>query len=835
MKTGQRKTKISRARIDHAWLDKIVVAKNHKGSVLDRIMNDAESVAGEFFFFAQDRIEQGVFTGTQPIALYCGKERLKVSNWRDVFIKTVDVLAGMDEKGLRSAAENFGNSYVALNSDRMRSPFEHASGVWIDLYLDPSSIVRNSRKLFKSCEVELSQVGVVFADKGSVVVETEETPLRDDFVARADKISGHLYQYSNARVRHQEFGGKYPVALLVNDNEYALEGNWRNILVKTVDVLDGIDRDKLIEAVSNFSASYFAMTDDGMRLPYRHVASGVCIDKYLDPTNCVHYSRKLFQMCDMPLGDIGIVYVDKDSEGGLAAQGRKNVSDDGGNSAVLEKDVRENYNAGFDFSESSKRLVEERTGCLFSNAAIHVLQSHMFERKDGLWFFEDQISDQGLRSEIAAQCEHWLKENPIVNLTQFVDLVGSRAANLDDDFDKGKYAEYAILQSGFGSGCDFNGKRGGRICFRTEVGVDAAKRAFAERIETLLRKRFDMVPVSELADLFPMVSADWMVGNLPELLPDAILEDIGDRSYAFKLLEFYYLPDDFSDVFHSVTEELAADDEVLSVARILGALNDRYGYDFRDNFALSENAFKQIASRVDRKHRGWTGAILGGVDDGGKKRLTFRQIVEKQFPRVFSHEEFYQFGATAWGWSEDHRAWHHKQLWNSFIRYDAEHWSPVDYFKKAVGWNAGLEGAIGGALRSLLGTSLFFSLNKVPQPFLDQLPELKEEGRAIRWTRELLASVAYFCLPQVRVLNHAAAPYAVTSLLVPSDVASDADVVAYMVRVFKLRNPHASNGDSGDLLYTGQAMSFLLENDVRQKTSPKLHAEVAELLKREEV
>lgn len=106
---------------------------------------------------------------------------------------------------------------------------------------------------------------------------------------------------------------------------------------------------------------------------------------------------------------------------------------------------------------------------------------------------------------------------------------------------------------------------------------------------------------------------------------------------------------------------------------------------------------------------------------------------------------------------------------------------------------------------------------------------------SIRWTLELLASVVYFCLPRVRVLNHAAATYAVTSLLVPPDVAADADGVAYMVRVFKLRNPRAPGGDFGDMAYQGLAMKFLIENDVRQKASQKLQAEVAALLKREDI
>ena len=804
-------------------------------AMVRRLLSMAANVGGEFFAYALDRLEQGVFTSKQPVYLVISDRVLQVLSWRDVFIKSVDYLNEVCRDQLMDAAKDFGNPYVALSGKKMRTAHHHDAGVFIELYLDPSSIVRNTRKLFKMCGVDLANVGIVYADRGTVIAEIEEEPIHNDLRLKAEEVNGYAYQYSTSDVRHQNFIGKVPLVFLAMGKEYSLDGNWRNLLVKTVDVLHEKDHERLIDSVKKFSASYFALSKSGMRQPVLHEESGVWIDRYLDPTNSVYYSRKLCSMCKLPLGELGIVYADKDADVNGVSFGRKNVPDVTCDASSFEKDIRQNYKNGFDFSDSSKRLVESRVGKTFSNAVAHTLQNVMFERKDGLWFFEDQISDAGLREEIAARCQQWLTENPIVVLNQFVDMVSSRVANIEDDFDMGKYAEYAILGSDFGRRCDFNGKRGGRICFLSESGADAAKKSFAERVEALLRDRFDMVPVSELADLYPMVSKEWMIGNLPELLPDAILEDIGDRSFAFKLLEFYYLPDDFADVFHSITEELSADDEVLSVARILNALSDHYGYDFKDNFALSENVFKQIASRVDHEHRGWTGAILGGIDDGGKERLTFRQIVEKQFPRVFSHEEFYRFGATAWGWSEDHRGWHHKQLWNGFIRYDAEHWSPVEYFKTVSGWNEKMELRIGAALTTLLGTSPFFPMSKVPQQFLDNLPDLMIEGRPVRWTLELLASVAYFCLPRVRVLNHAAAPYTVSSLLVPPEVSADVDGVAYMVHVFKLRNPYAPGGDFGDVAYQSLAMKFLLENDVRQKASQKLQAEVAELLQREVV
>ena len=66
--------------MNHAWLDRFVPMNGHEVSILERLKSDALTVRGDFFFFAQDRIDQGVFTGTQPIALYCGKDEVKVAN-----------------------------------------------------------------------------------------------------------------------------------------------------------------------------------------------------------------------------------------------------------------------------------------------------------------------------------------------------------------------------------------------------------------------------------------------------------------------------------------------------------------------------------------------------------------------------------------------------------------------------------------------------------------------------------------------------------------------------------------------------------------------------------
>ena len=123
----------------------------------------------------------------------------------------------------------------------------------------------------------------------------------------------------------------------------------------------------------------------------------------------------------------------------------------------------------------------------------------------------------------------------------------------------------------------------------------------------------------------------------------------------------------------------------------------------------------------------------------------------------------------------------------------------------------------------------------MPQEVLDRLPDLNFDGRPIRWTRELFTSVVYFCMPNVHVINHAAAPYDITSLLVPTVVPKETDGIEYMIHIFKLRNPHSPGGSYGDMAYQAQALKFLLENNVRQKSSQKLQTEIAELLKRETI
>lgn len=638
--------------------------------------------------------------------------------------------------------------------------------------------------------------------------------LSKELLDAAREIDGIAYQYSLDDVRNQGFGGKSPVLWLFKGKKYALGGNWRKILMSTCEALNDFDSKTLARAVAGFSPNYFALSSEGMRDPYFHAPSGVWIDKALSATDIIFYSRKLCLACHAPLDQIGVVYSD---DKGL----RRNVGCDERQVEVFENDIQKCYPLGFDFSENSKRLVEERAGLKLSVGIERELQSRMFERKDGLWFFANQICTDAVSQAVVSRCAEWLDKYPLVVLSRLGEVLIGRCENLEDSFDHGKFAEFCIRQSEKGNLFGFNGKRGNRICYKEEIGEESAKTQLAAILRGLLAERMDAVSVSEIEDLYPSITEGWLLGRLHSLFQDVFIVDLADKAYALKLLEHFYLPEDFGEMLTAVIGGLEGEGKMLSSARLLDALNQRYNVSFLRDYAMNEELFKQIVSHFDTAHRSWTGAVLG--EDRNDDKLTFRALVEKQFSGVFSHDEFYEFGRTAWGWGEEHRAWHHKQLWKSFIRYDEDHWSSVAYFVKAADW-ATVSTQVADILRELLGSNPFVPFAHITQHTLDSLPSLILGGDQIEWTRELLASVAYHCLPKIGTLNHAKLPYEITTLLVPFGIEDKTDGVEYMLSIYKERNWHNATVE--------RAFVFLKENNVRVNFVDSLKKAIEESLSR---
>ena len=672
-----------------------------------------------------------------------------------------------------------------------------------------SSQKRNGLKKAEASRLKSDELPTHISDSESHV------ELSKELLDAAREIDGIAYQYSLDDVRNQGLGGKSPVLWFFKGKKYALKGNWRKILMCTCEALNDLDHESFVKAVAEFRPNYFALSSDGMRDPYFHAPSGVWIDKALSATDIVFYSRKLCRACHVSLDQIGVVY--SDGIKGL----RRNVGCDEKQVEVFENDIQKCYPMGFDFSENSKCLVEERAGLKLSVGIERDLQSRMFERKDGLWFFANQICADDVRQAIVSRCAEWLDKYPLVVLSRLGEVLIGRCENLEDSFDHGKFAEFCVRQNEKGSLFGFNGKRGNRICYKEQVGEGNAKAQMAAIVRDSLMERMDAVSVSEIVDLYPSITADWLLGSVHSLFHDVIVVDLADKAYALKLLEHFYLPEDFGEALAAAIRSLEGEGEMLSSARLLEALNRRYNVSFLQDYAMDEEAFKQIVTHFDPAHRSWTGAVLG--EDRNDDKLTFKSVVEKQFGGIFSHDEFFEFGKTAWGWGEEHRAWHHKQLWKSFMRYDDDHWSSVDYFRCATGWNS-ISKEVSKVLGELLGSSPFMPFAHISQHTLDSLPSLVLDGEQMEWTRELLASAAYHCLPEIGTLNHAKLPFGVTTLLVPPGVKDMTDGVEYMLEIYKERYGRGATVEG--------AFIFLKENNVRANFVESLKKTIMEFLGR---
>lgn len=652
-----------------------------------------------------------------------------------------------------------------------------------------------------------------------------------------------VYFYSFATPLEPNVTYTRPYELRIGDERYSLEGNWRNLILKIAAYL--VQQDPCLFTISiaheQFFSRIFSYSKEKMRTPGCIDALGkkLWVELNLSAKDILHYSRKACQVCRVvQLDRIKLVYgnaryAPKDTikTTGDVKQGKLSSATQVSETqerrfdlSKFESVIQSDYPNGFDFSESAKRLVEAKVGTEFSMPVSGALQSRMFARKDGLWFFKNQIASQEVCSEVVKQVTDWLLEFGIVPLNRLGALLIGRSIHLEDEQALRDFAEMCVQCSKDGSEISIVGRRSNRFCFLASEGEEVARKRFAEKLRAILLERMDAVRIVELIENIPSITEDWLIENVSGFVPDAIVDDLGDGNYAVKLLEFYYLPENFGETLNATLSSLKASDEPLSSARIHSELNIQMGdADIFETYALSEMSFRQIVKSYVPVNMRWRGSILMTETDAeNKSSLSFKETIEQHFSGVFSFEELMKFGRTIWGWKEENRGWQRQQLWHGFIRYDANHWSSIGCLTAIPNW-VEVAQVVTQVLETLLNTRPFFSLAHVTRHTLDSLPTLIVDGHEWPWTPELLASVAYHCLSNVAVINHAKAPNILTTLLVPFGTKDESDGIGYMVKLYQQQSLGSATIDG--------AFEFLHENNVRMNNTRKLRQEIDTFLK----
>ena len=227
-------------------------------------------------------------------------------------------------------------------------------------------------------------------------------------VARAKEVGGEAYEFQPKGVPVKAY--EKPVSLFVGEKEYPLK-NWRDLMIKTCDILAEKNLALLKDLASRFGRNFLAATSDGMRDPRLHASSGLFMELYMAPQGLLRHSQLLFH--EAGCHDVWLVYLKsaltgKESEMSQVERSSSVCAANLVDVNAFEADLMESYADGFDFRETSRRLVEGRVGKAMTEAVAKALQARMFERKDGVWLFPQMVMDDAARVKMTARAKELL-------------------------------------------------------------------------------------------------------------------------------------------------------------------------------------------------------------------------------------------------------------------------------------------------------------------------------------------------------------------------------------------------------------------------------------------
>lgn len=502
-------------------------------------------------------------------------------------------------------------------------------------------------------------------------------------------------------------------------------------------------------------------------------------------------------------------------------------------------DIREHWPEGFDFSDGAMRLVESRCGKMTKGAKA-ALKAGMFHPRGRLWFCPENVAQAEVRDAVVAAAKQLVGVWGLVSVGVLAECLDVPGTKLNDLQEREAFGTFLVCRSGF-SVCKLEG--GNYVTLAGGAAVEETAETVCSLIREFIEDHGGAVRAEVILEEFKNLNERSLSDLMARWEPDAIPERDENGVLSFKLLSEYYLPEDFGEALEEGVARAEDEGTPLTAAWMAAFLSARYGCDFAEDYALDPaGSLKWAIGAVWHeagKHcpRRWMGEgararFLEGKEQNGENPppLDLPSQVEATFPGVFTNEDYWQYTVGNYGLS-DHREAKIAQLGYiapCFVRFDRDHWMSVAAFRAATGWNEKTADTVTNVLRAALGTAAMVPVASLGASVTDSLPDLvlhaNDEDMALRWTPELVASVAALLCPGVCVANHGVAPFAVTALLVPKPV-STKDVFAYAMRLYCARNPYRRD--------VREAFAFLQANNIRFRFTPRARAEIEEFLARE--
>ena len=478
-------------------------------------------------------------------------------------------------------------------------------------------------------------------------------------------------------------------------------------------------------------------------------------------------------------------------------------------------DLMANCPNGFDFREMSRRLVEKRVGIPMSDAVVKDIQARMFERRDGLWLFPQMVmGDEDLKRMMARTKELLSSEGAFameVLRGEFEDVI----RNIPDGADFKRFFNMAIAER---VGGRVRGHGGWRVCFRAGTDEGAGWAAIAVRVRGVLEAAGDAISVADVLAQLPHLGHEVVLRVCEELLSNAIVFSLDEVEYV-KLLEAFYLPEDFGAVLSAFLAETEADGGAVSSMQIELALDAKYGDGFRVNFGLEDEAvFKDVIlkSISDGSHV-WAKDIF--VSEASKSMTNIVELFVLHRDGMFHEEEFFKFAEMTRGIT-NHDMLVRRFLSRQCVRMSKEWWMSDAGFDRQFGLTSRDFHSIGERLNNYVGEESFKSIAFMPEAFYETLPPLRHGDKTYAWNKYLLTSVGVRRIENAKVLNDGLSTYGCTAVVVPFTASGTDNLIGYVLKSFP-----AGYFGSADV-----AFEFLKKNNIRLAKGKTLMKAIRDVL-----
>lgn len=471
------------------------------------------------------------------------------------------------------------------------------------------------------------------------------------------------------------------------------------------------------------------------------------------------------------------------------------------------------FSAGFEFNDSSVRLLESAVGRSCPESVRKELKRIMFKRYDGIFLLQEMVAEPETLAELKRRIEEYFSHYHAFSLSVLYDEFADRLSALTNpDSDFRLFLLNAILPE-LPEGGDIFGRQQKQICIPGASSQREVLEFLAEQFREKLRENGDAVLMDELLAELPCLNFAAAEDILREQIPDAVEIKMDGLQY-WKLLESFCLPEDFGEILGQIIGGIEQQGKIPSLQAVATGLEVQYGNDFREIYALDDDeVFRQVIFKsIGNGDYTWKNNLL--VKRAEKRETNVADEFLQTRHGIFEETEFFDYAAQ------------HRGLTNSSmficcylrprcIRLDMSHWLSLADFEKLADFTAETAAKMTQLLKSRLAHQLFLPLGTLPNAFYSELPPIHIQDRPFYWNEYLLASIAEHKLPALQVANTDPSPYTVTAMVLPdvNDYDGD-DVIGF---VFRALRRASSRFDSAD-----QVFEYLKEHKVRMTKTKKL-------------